>query len=131
MKNASALMKEISEAVADWDVESLVAEAQSTSSLRGSLYLAVNPSMEGLMKIGKTTRSPKERVLELSAATGIPTPFFLVFDVEVNDCSIAEGFVHDRLDSLGHRVSQNREFFRAPTAVAIRIMLEAEERFSE
>ena len=36
----------------------------------GYIYLMVNPSMEGLVKIGKTSRNPVDRARELGAATG-------------------------------------------------------------
>lgn len=45
----------------------------------GHIYILVNPSMEGLVKIGKTTRDPESRARELSQATGVPTPFYVAF----------------------------------------------------
>ena len=90
----------------------------------GYLYLLVNPSMEGLVKIGKTTRNPRERAKELGVATGVPTPFILVFDVYVDDCHRAEEYVHTRLGK--NRVSSKREFFQVPTNDAIKVLLEAQ-----
>ena len=40
----------------------------------GFVYALINPSMEGLVKVGKTKRDPKGRANELSGATGV-TPF--------------------------------------------------------
>lgn len=37
----------------------------------GLVYVLINPSMEGLIKVGKTTRNPKERADELSKVTGV------------------------------------------------------------
>lgn len=93
----------------------------------GYLYLLINPSMAGLVKIGKTLRNPRDRVKELGAATGVPTPFILVFDIYVDDCSKAEEYAHHRLEELGSRVSNNREFFKVHTNEAVKIMLEAQQ----
>lgn len=92
----------------------------------GYLYLLVNPSMEGLIKVGKTVRNPRERAKELGSATGVPTPFILVFDLYVEDCARAEEHVHTELEQKGYRVSENREFFSAPSSEAIKIMLQAQ-----
>lgn len=98
-------------------------------STRGYVYLLINPSMEGLVKIGKTTRDPAGRARELSAATGIPTPFVLAYDAFFADCSAAEEFVHALLEQKGYRVSSNREFFTAPLNEAIKAVSEAERVF--
>ena len=86
--------------------------------------------MEGLVKIEKTMRSPKQRIQELSCATGVPSPFILLFDIAVADCAAAEAYVHRKMDGLGYRVSQSREFFRVPTSEAVRKMVESESLFS-
>jgi hypothetical protein len=76
--------------------------------------------MPGLVKVGKTTRSPEERAKELSSATGLPTPFIVVYEQYFQDCDLAEAFVHTYLAESGHRVADNREFFNAaPNAVVI------------
>ena len=92
----------------------------------GYIYALINPSLEGLVKVGKTTRNPTERVKELSSSTAAPTPFVLAFDVYVNDCSAAEAYLHTLLGRRGYRVSQNREFFNAPLKDVIKAMLEVE-----
>ncbi len=43
----------------------------------GYVYVLMNSSMRGLVKIGKTEREPEERAKELSASTGVPTPFMV------------------------------------------------------
>ena len=67
----------------------------------GYLYILTNPSLGNMVKVGKTNRSPRDRINELSAATGIPTPFVLAFDAYVEDCDAAEGYVHARLEAMG------------------------------
>lgn len=92
----------------------------------GYVYVLINPSMEGLVKIGKTTQDPKERAKELSATTGVPTPFIVVFDAYFEDCSKAEEYVQTRLEQKNYRVSSNREFFAAPVNEAVNAVLEAQ-----
>ena len=55
--------------------------------------------MPGIVKVGKTNRDPKDRLRKLSAATGIPTPFVLVYSAYFADCLEAEQFVHAMLES--------------------------------
>lgn len=80
----------------------------------GFLYVLINPAMPGLAKVGKTTRNPSNRVSELSAATGVPSPFILAYQQPVQDCHAAEVWVHAELERNGYRVATNREFFKAP-----------------
>lgn len=86
----------------------------------GHLYVLANSAMPGLVKIGKTTRSPSERAAELSSVTGLPTAFIVVYEQLFENCSEAELFVHTYLASKGHRVSDGREFFNAPVNSVIR-----------
>ncbi len=81
---------------------------------QGFLYVLLNPAMPGLLKVGKTTRDPSDRVAELSSATGVPSPFVLAYQQPVIDCHAAEKWVHGELERAGHRVADNREFFSAP-----------------
>ncbi|MBK6593303.1 MAG: GIY-YIG nuclease family protein [Burkholderiales bacterium] len=86
----------------------------------GHLYVLANSAMPGLVKIGKTTRSPTERATELSGVTGLPTPFIVVYEQLFGDCSAAESFVHTYLATKGFRISDNREFFSAPVNDVVR-----------
>ena len=88
--------------------------------MKGFIYILSNPSMPGLVKIGKTTTSPSQRMSELHS-TGVPTPFTLEFSVKVEDCHAGERAAHDALNK--HRHSSNREFFRVPVKAAIRALL--------
>ena len=81
--------------------------------------------MPGLVKVGKTTRTPSERAEELSGVTGLPTPFIVVFEQLFSDCSLAERHVHAVLESRGFRVAANREFFNAPVNEVVRAVLTA------
>ena len=86
----------------------------------GFLYALANSSMPGLVKVGKTTRSPTDRAAELSGVTGVATPFMVVYEQLFQDCHFAESFVHAYLAEKGHRVADNREFFNAPVSVVVR-----------
>jgi tetratricopeptide (TPR) repeat protein len=91
----------------------------------GYIYVLVNSSMAGLVKVGRTTRLPSERVVELSAPTGVPTPFVVAFEQFFSNCDLAEGFIHAELERRGLRQAKNREFFRAPANDVIRVILQA------
>jgi len=86
----------------------------------GYLYVLANSAMPGLVKVGKTTRSSSERAEELSGATGLPTPFIVVYEQLFEDCGSAESFVHTYLAQQGYRVADNREFFSAPVNIVVR-----------
>ena len=85
----------------------------------GYLYVLTNESMEGILKIGYTTRSSRLRVSELSSPTDVPTPFISVYRKEFNDVESAEDHVHSILEIQGLRVSNNREFFKTSVDNAI------------
>ena len=89
---------------------------------KGYVYVMINPSLPNMVKIGKTTKDPNERAKELSAATGVPTPFVVVFYKPFNDCDTAELTIHNYLEGQGYRISDNREFFNIPVNEAIDVV---------
>ena len=97
---------------------------------RGYIYVLANSAMPDLVKVGKTTRTPAERAAELSKVTGVPTPFIVVYEQLVDDCTAAEEFVHTMLQQKGYRESDNREFFRAPVSEVIQIIIKMPTQFS-
>lgn len=86
-------------------------------SKRQYLYICSNPSMPGLLKIGKTTTDPHERSAALFS-TGVPTPFVVEYSWIVTDCSACERLTHQALES--YRVSKQREFFRVSLKTALK-----------
>jgi hypothetical protein len=92
----------------------------------GYIYVLSNPSMGPYLKIGKTTRAPRERLAELSGSTGVPTPFVLEFDAYVEDVARAEQLVHTRLTQEGYRVAANREFFNVDVRRAVDVIVEVQ-----
>lgn len=93
----------------------------------GYIYALINPAMPTLVKVGRTNRAVEERLAELSAASGVPSPFVLVYDVLVPDAAKAEQYLHRLLTDLGYRVSANREFFDAPIREVLRVMIHMRE----
>lgn len=86
---------------------------------KGYVYILKNPSMPGILKIGKTTRSVEQRCNELWQ-TGVPTPFEIVAAYLSPDCDELERAIHDCMPDL--RVSDSREFFRVDESVVSEIV---------
>jgi len=86
-------------------------------SSAGFVYVLSNPSMPNILKIGSTERSVKERVLELSATTGVPTPFQIEYSLLTENPKDLEFAIHAELDE--YRVNGNREFFNVPLEVVL------------
>lgn len=77
---------------------------------KGYVYILVNESMPGLVKIGRTSNSPCDRAKALSGATGVPTPFRVAFCVYTPNCVDVEYHMHQM--HAAERVNDGREFFR-------------------
>jgi hypothetical protein len=87
----------------------------------GVIYILVTPTNRKLLKIGKTTRTAEERAVEISDGTGVPAPFWVIYEEEVQDCDKAERVIHSHLAS--YRYQRNREFFELPLRDAIFIVM--------
>ena len=79
-----------------------------------------NPSLVGVVKIGKTTREVAEGVKELSSQTGVPAEFTVFKEYAVDEATFVESKIHERLKE--YRVSENREFFRISAGDAAQII---------
>jgi len=89
--------------------------------MEGYIYILVNDSLQpGYLKIGRTTRSPEQRAGEISAGTGVPSAYKVVYQVKVPDCQEAERSIHERLAE--YRVSNNHEFFRVDLEKAVSVV---------
>lgn len=84
------------------------------------IYILSNRSMPGLIKVGKTTTHPSQRMSELHS-TGVPTPFELEFSAMVSSCDYSEKAAHRAL--ANYRVAGNREFFRISVKKAIELLI--------
>lgn len=104
-----------------------VEETQIDSQKSGYIYILMNPSMDNLVKIGRTSRDPVNRIKELSQATGVPTPFILVYKEYFLDCYVAESVIHNLLEKNGYKISNNREFFSIPIYDSIKLLQKIKE----
>lgn len=91
----------------------------------GFIYVLINPSMPGIVKIGKSKNNPENRASELSSATGVPTPFVVAYYSQFQDCSFVESQIHEQLDN--RRISSNREFFQVPLKEVIDLIQNVEQ----
>ena len=92
---------------------------------KGFLYILSNPTIPGLCKVGKTTRDPSLRVSELSGATGVASPFVLLYQQPVADADAAEAWAHRAMAARGWRHANNREFFNAPLHEIVALVFQA------
>lgn len=74
------------------------------------VYILINEAMPGLIKIGRTTTSVKQRISELNHPAGIPLPFTCYYAARVEDSAKVEKRLHEAFGD--HRVRDKREFFR-------------------
>jgi T5orf172 domain len=74
------------------------------------IYILINESMPGYVKIGRTTTNLEQRILDLSSSTSVPLPFTCFYACTVKNAQFAEHQLHDAFDD--NRVNPRREFFR-------------------
>ena len=89
---------------------------------KGYVYVLKNPAhRENYFKIGMTTKTVEERIIELSRGSGVPRPYEEVCSVWFDDCKEAEGQMHELLKD--YRDNSNREFFEIKLAVIINYLV--------
>jgi hypothetical protein len=84
------------------------------------VYVLVNRSMPGMVKIGMTTDTPVKRARDINRATGVPTPWIPVWSLRCYASRILEQRVHEYLSEF--RVAENREMFAVDSVTAQRII---------
>lgn len=72
------------------------------------VYVLTNPTMPGLIKIGRT-KNLEQRVKALSSDTGVPLPFEVFYACRVSDANQVERALHNAFGD--HRINPKREFF--------------------
>ncbi len=82
----------------------------------GFVYVLINNSMPGLVKIGQTSLLPEDRAQDLYA-TGVPEAFEVAYRTTTSWPQAVERRVHDLLND--HRINRSREFFRVSVGEAI------------
>lgn len=91
------------------------------------VYILVNRSMPGMVKIGMTIRTVEERAAEISSATGVPTPWIPVYSFKCFNSKELEAEIHSHLQSL--RVSDSREMFHLHSTDAIEVLKKLGEKY--
>lgn len=92
------------------------------------VYVLVNKSMPGMVKIGMTTNTPAKRAMEINKATGVPTPWIPVWSLKCYASRILEQRVHEHLSQ--YRVAYNREMFAIDSVMAQRVIEELGKDFT-
>jgi hypothetical protein len=92
------------------------------------VYVLVNSSCPGMVKIGMTVRNVETRAKEISGATGVPTPWVPIYSFKCFNSYKLEQELHAHLDAV--RVSDNREMFYMKSIDAIRIVEQLGEKYS-
>lgn len=94
--------------------------------MRGFIYVLSNPELSGLLKIGKTSKDPKNRSDDLYS-TGLPAPFKLEYMAFCDDMDALELRVHEKL--AGHRPNLDREFFKISCLSAVNTIRNESKQF--
>lgn len=90
-------------------------EWQNEESHPGYVYIFSNPDLNGLLKIGMTSKRPEIRVKELSGTTGVSSKYEIEYYGRVKDRFLVEKAAHDRMKTFHHQ----KEFFKIKIEVAI------------
>ena len=91
---------------------------------KGFVYIMTNPGMPGLVKVGRTSKTPTIRAKELSS-TGVPDPFEAQYYVFSEDMHSAEAEAHRNLQEYKYK----KEFFKTDVATAISAIEKTEIHF--
>ena len=84
----------------------------------GFVYIMSNPSYDGRIKIGKSSKDPSQgRIEELSSSTSAPEKFSLEYYCFVDEYDKLERLVHNLLTEF--RPNPHREFFKVSVSKAI------------
>ncbi len=86
------------------------------------IYILINESMPGYVKIGRTTNL-EQRIRSLDT-TGTPLPFECFYACTVKDAQFVERQLHDAF--LDHRIRSSREFFEISPERAVSALKLAE-----
>jgi hypothetical protein len=92
------------------------------------VYVLVNKSVPNMVKIGMTTNTPDERARQISAATGVATPWIPVYSFQCYRSDLLEADVHHHLHQ--YRVTKNREMFEVDSHTAQRVIEELGYKYS-
>jgi hypothetical protein len=115
-----------------WEEIVYLAEAvvDASGGVRKSeyVYVLVNKSVPNMVKIGMTTKTPDERARDISAATGVPTPWIPIYSFSCYRSDLLEEEVHQYFQT--QRVSGNREMFAVDSITAQNVIDELGYKYS-
>lgn len=92
------------------------------------IYVLVNKSVPGMVKIGMTKLTPDERARQISAATGVATPWIPVFSFKCYRSDLLEAEVHEYF--AAQRVNEYREMFAVDSYTAQKAIEVLGQRYS-
>lgn len=99
-----------------------LAEMVDSPSDQGSVYIAVNAGLPGIVKIGMTRSSVSDRMRNLSTAQ--PAPWIAVGSAMVEHVAAVESLLHRHFNP--RRIAQNREHFQMSTMQALDALRQCE-----
>ena len=92
----------------------------------GYVYALTGGGLEpGIYKIGATTNHPLERARQLSASSGVISPFVVAYYRQLRNPFGVEAEIHRQLDL--YRINDSREFFKLPLHKIITLLEQYDE----
>jgi hypothetical protein len=92
------------------------------------VYVLVNKSVPNMVKIGMTTNTPDERARQISAATGVATPWIPVYSFQCYRSDLLEEEIHQHFST--YRVNTHREMFAVDSYTAQKVIEELGYKYS-
>ena len=92
------------------------------------VYVLVNKSVPNMVKIGMTTNTPDQRARQISAATGVATPWIPVYSYQCYRSDLLEAELHNHFHYC--RVNTSREMFAIDSHTAQKVIEELGYKYS-
>jgi hypothetical protein len=92
------------------------------------VYVLVNKSVPNMVKIGMTTNTPDQRARQISAATGVATPWIPVYSFSCYRSDLLEEEVHQHFNYC--RINTHREMFEIDSHTAQKVIEELGYKYS-
>jgi hypothetical protein len=92
------------------------------------VYVLVNKSVPNMVKIGMTKLTPDERARQISAATGVATPWIPVYSFQCYRSDLLEEEIHNHFHYC--RVNTHREMFAIDSHTAQKVIEELGYKYS-
>jgi len=84
------------------------------------VYVLVNKSVPNMVKIGMTTSTPDQRARQISAATGVATPWIPVYSYKCYRSDLLEEEIHNHFNYC--RINTHREMFAIDSHTAQQVI---------